>query len=401
MTAAPPIGPLSGVKVVDLTTNIAGPLAARLLAEMGADAIHIEPPWGDDGRNSTTPFLGREGTLYSTCNRSKRGVVIDIKHPEGQEVLRRILADADVFIEATVPGSLEALGLGYEELSKVNPRLVQVSVTGWGVQGPLANEPGYAVLAAAYSGAVRPPQREDEVPELKGGGPDPTAALLGTIGALSGLRKRDLTGKGSLVTTSIFHAAMHLVGSFRVVAEDDDTPPSAPRGDGIAGLGGLGAFETADNKWIYISAWNDRQFKRLCEIADLAYLGESPEYATRLQRSIHGAEVNELLGHWVSTRPLDELVAQLAHEKIPASPMRMSVEELFDDPQVIGNEMYRPVEHPTKGTLWQLRGMLEVDGDYGRMDPAPLFGEHTDEVLAEAGFSGEEVTALREAGAVA
>ena len=90
MTAAPPIGPLSGVKVVDLTTNIAGPLAARLLAEMGADAIHIEPPWGDDGRNSTTPFLGREGTLYSTCNRSKRGVVIDIKHPEGQEVLRRI-----------------------------------------------------------------------------------------------------------------------------------------------------------------------------------------------------------------------------------------------------------------------------------------------------------------------
>ena len=401
MTAAPPIGPMTGVKVVDLTTNIAGPLSARMLAEMGADVIHIEPPWGDDGRNSTTPFLGREGTLYSTCNRSKRGVVIDVKTAGGQAVLKRLLQDTDIFIEATVPGSLEALGLGYEELKKVNPRLVQVTVSGWGTQGPLANEPGYAVLAAAYSGIVRPPQREDEIPELKGGGPDPTAALLATICAMSGLRKRDLTGEGSLVTTSIFHAAMHLVGAFRVIAEEDDTPPAAPRGDGLAGLGGLGVFETADGGWVYLSAWNDKQFKKLCELADLAYLGESPEYATRLQRSIHGAEVNELLGQWISTMQLDDLVELLAHNKVPASPMRMSVEELFDDPQVVGNEMYKAVEHPTKGTLWQLRGMLEVDGDHGRMDPAPLFGEHTDEVLTELGYSGEEVSALREAGAVA
>ena len=157
MTAAPPIGPMSGVKIVDLTTNIAGPLSARLLAEMGADVIHIEPPWGDDGRNSTTPFLGREGTLYSTCNRSKRGVVIDVKTEGGRAVLKRLLQDTDIFIEATVPGALEGLGLGYEELKKVNPRLVQVTVSGWGTHGPLATEPGYAVLAAAYSGAVRPP----------------------------------------------------------------------------------------------------------------------------------------------------------------------------------------------------------------------------------------------------
>ncbi|MYA19671.1 MAG: CoA transferase, partial [Chloroflexi bacterium] len=167
------------------------------------------------------------------------------------------------------------------------------------------------------------------------------------------------------------------------------------------GLGGLGVFETADGGWVYLSAWNDKQFKTLCELADLAYLGESPEYATRLQRSIHGAEVNELLGQWISTMQLDDVVELLARHKVPAAPMRMSVEELFDDPQVVGNEMYKAVEHPTKGRLWQLRGMLEVDGDHGRMDPAPLFGEHTDEVLTELGYSGEEVSALREAGAVA
>ena len=401
MTEESVIGPLSGVKVIDVTTNIAGPLAARMLAEMGADVIHVEPPWGDDGRNSTTPFLGREGTLHSTCNRSKRGVVVDLKHPDGQDVMRRLLREADVFIEATIQGALDRVGLGYEELQKLNPRLIQVTVNGWGAKGPLAGEPGYAVVAAAYSGQVRPPQKESEVPELRGGSPDPTAALLATIGALSGLRKRELTGKGSLVTTSIFQAAMHLSGSFRVVAEDDDTPESAPRADGTGGLGGLGAFETADGKWIYLSAWNDRQFKALCELADLPHVAASPEYSTRVQRTEHGSELNELIGYWISTQPLDDLVELLRRERVPAAPMRMSVNELFDDPQVVGNEMYRPVEHPTKGRLWQLRGMLEIDGDYGRMDPAPLLGQHTSEVLAEVGFDPQEITALHESGAVA
>ena len=401
MTEESVIGPLSGVRVIDVTTNIAGPLAARMLAEMGADVIHVEPPWGDDGRNSTTPFLGREGTLHSTCNRSKRGVVVDLKHPDGQGVLRRLLREADVFIEATIQGTLDGVGLGYEELQKLNPRLIQVTINGWGAKGPLAGEPGYAVVAAAYSGQVRPPQKEGEVPELRGGSPDPTAALLATIGALSGLRKRELTGKGSLVTTSIFQAAMHLSGSFRVVAEGDDTPASAPRADGTSGLGGLGAFETADGKWIYLSAWNDRQFKALCELADLPYVAANPEYSSRAQRTEHGSELNELIGYWISTQPLDDLVEVLRRERVPAAPMRMSVNELFDDPQVVGNEMYRPVEHPTKGRLWQLRGMLEIDGDYGRMDPAPLLGQHTSEVLAEVGFDSQEITALRESGAVA
>src|SRR5262249_50840922 len=152
--------------IVDMTTNIAGPLAARLLAEMGADVIHIEPPWGDDGRNSTTPFLGSEGILHSTCNRSKRGVVVDIKNPHGQEVMRRLLKGADVFIEATIKGTLDRVGLGYEELKQANPRLIQVSLNGWGARGPLSGEPGFAVLAMSYAGGVRPPQRPGEVPEL-------------------------------------------------------------------------------------------------------------------------------------------------------------------------------------------------------------------------------------------
>src|SRR5712692_4498442 len=208
--ASPAMAPLTGIKIIDMTTNIAGPLAARMLAEMGADVIHIEPPWGDDGRNSTTAFLGSEGVLHSTCNRSKRGVVVDIKQPGGQEVMRRLLRDADVFIEATVQGTLDKVGLGYERLKQANPRLIQVSLNGWGAKGPLAPEPGYAVLAMAYSGGVRPPQRPNEVPELRGGSADHAAALLGTIATLAGIQKRQQTGEGSLVTTSVFQGAMHM-----------------------------------------------------------------------------------------------------------------------------------------------------------------------------------------------
>ena len=378
MTEESVIGPLSGVKVVDLATNIAGPLAARMLAEMGADAIHVEPPWGDDGRNSTTPFLGREGTLHSTCNRSKRGVVIDIKHPDGQGALRRILSETDVFIEATIQGTLDGVGLGYEELQKLNPRLIQVSVNGWGAKGPLAGEPGYAVVAAAYSGLVRPPQKEGDVPELRGG-PDPAAALLATIGALSGLRKRELTGKGSLVTTSIFQAAMHLTGTSRIVAEADETPP-APRTNGLAGLAGLGAFATGDQKWIYLSAWNDRQFKALCELAGLPDAAEDPANATRPQRYEHGYELNELIGQWISTQPLDHLVELFRGERVPAAPMRMSVNELFDDPQVVGNEMYRAGRAPDEGSAlaatWDARDRwrLWAHGSGAATRPAHLRG---------------------------
>lgn len=398
MTAAD-IRPLHGIRIVDMTTNIAGPLAARMMAEMGADVIHIEPPWGDDGRNSTTAFLGREGTLYSSCNRSKRGIVVDVKQPAGQEIVRRLIKTADVFLEATVPGSLERIGLEYEALRELHPRLVQVSITGWGSKGPLAREQGYAVLAGAYSGSVRPPQRDGEAPELRGGSADPTAALLATIGTLGALAKRNVTGEGSLVTTSVFQAAMHLAAAFMIVAEQDMSPSKRDTGM-IGALGGMAPFLTFDNKWIYISAWNDRQFRQLCELAELPHIAADPAFASRLQRTQYGVELNELIGAWVATQIQDKLVDLLRSERIPAAPMRMATAELFDDAQVKANEMFVPVDHPEKGRLWQLRNMLEFDGDFGSPFPAPVFGQHTYEILDELGFSEEEAQVMKDAGVV-
>jgi len=391
--------PLTGITIIDMTTNIAGPLAGRILAELGADVIHVEPPWGDDGRNSTTAFLGSEGILYSTCNRSKRGIVVDVKTAGGQEVMRRLLKDADVFLEATVTGTLDRLGLGYETLKAANPRLIQVSLNGWGARGPLANEPGYAVLAMSYAGGVRPPQREGDVPELRGGSADHAGALLGSIAVLSGLQQRQQTGEGSLVTTSVFQGALHMTASTMVRAEEDTLPPE-PAAAGLPAA--VSPYRTKDGRWLYISAWNDRQFKRLMEIAGFPHIGNDPKYATRRLRGIHRDELNEVIVAWVATQNLDELNEWLRREKIPAAPMRMSTQELYNDPHMQAAEMFIPVDHPTKGRLWQLRGMVEIDGDAGIVrGPAPLLGEHTDDVLAEAGFTDDEIAALRAGGAVA
>ena len=201
---------LAGMKVIDLTTNIAGPVAGRMFAEMGANVIKVEPPWGDEGRYSTTPYLGREGGMFLATNRNKRGIVINLKTREGCEAMQRMLGDADVFVENMAPGSLSVYGLDYEGLSAVNPRLVYVSVSGWGQRGPLASQPGYAVLAAAYAGATTFP--EGGRPELRGGGGDPTAPLLACWAAAVALLNRERTGKGAHVSSSVLQGAIHIGG---------------------------------------------------------------------------------------------------------------------------------------------------------------------------------------------
>ena len=291
------------------------------------------------------------------------------------------------------------LGLGYDVLRELNRGLVQVSISGWGTRGPLAREQGYAVLAGAYSGAVRPPQGPDEMPELRGASADPATALLATIGALAALLQKVRSGEGGLVTTSVFQGAMHLGASFLVVADNDRTPNA--RATGMSGsLGGMSPFRTSDGRWVYISAWADKQFERLCRLAQLEHVAASGDYTSRQQRTAHGNELNELIGHWVASQPHDELLKVLRSEKIPAAPMRMSVEELFDDPQVRANDMFVPVEHATKGTLWQLRNMVEINGQFGHQVAAPLLGEHTDQILSDFGYAPGEIAELRELGAV-
>jgi crotonobetainyl-CoA:carnitine CoA-transferase CaiB-like acyl-CoA transferase len=387
---------LDDLKIIDLTSMIAGPVCGRMFSELGANVIHVEPPWGDDGRNSTTPFLGSEGVLYTVSNRSKRGIVLDLRQPRGRELLLRMIEDADLFIQNMRPGVLDAQGLGYDDLAELNPRLIYVSVSGWGVEGPLATEPSYDVIIQAFSTAMR---RYDDTgpPRLNGSMVgDPSAPLLAAFAAMAALRERDRTGRGSHVTTSLLQGALHMMATRKVVPEDDTGPPHERQLPG-----GAGVFQTVDEKWTFICAWNDPQFQRLAHLAGYPHLADDPAYSSRSDREAAQVELNELFTAWVQSQQRDELIAALRNADIPCAPVYGGVDDLMNDEHVQANKFVIPVEHPTKGRLWQIGGGFEVDGERGDLRYSPLFGEHTDEVLREHGCSEEEISKLRADGVVA
>jgi crotonobetainyl-CoA:carnitine CoA-transferase CaiB-like acyl-CoA transferase len=390
---------LSDLKVIDVTSMIAGPTMTRFFAELGANVIHVEPPRGDDGRNSGSAFLGREAPIFSATNRSKRGIVIDLKQERGRELLRNMTRDADLFVENALPGRMDALGLGYNDLRAINPRLVYVSITGWGDAGPFAHAPGYDVLIQAYVGAMRRPNAELP-PQFNGSYiGDPTSPIVSAFAAMVALKRREQTGEGGHVTTSLLQAALDNISTRLVLAEAErELPPAS--GGGVTG--GLGVFPCEGREYVVICAWNDAQFAKLCDISGLEHLSSDPQYQNRMGRVKDGAALNEIFGHWTSTFPRDVLLAKLHAAGIPCAPVRENgMAELLTDPQIMANDLLASVDHPTKGKLWLTGPAFQIDGERGAIRPAPLLGQHTCEILAEHGLSPDEIEELRAASVIA
>lgn len=388
---------LADLTVIDLTSMIAGPTCGRLFAELGADVIHVEPPAGDDGRNTTTPFLGREGVFHSVANRSKRGITVDYATVAGRDVIYRLVEQADLFIENTRPGMLDDLGLGYQDLSSRNPRLVYVSISGWGREGPLASLPGYDVLIQAFSGAMVFPPGSDEPVFSAALVGDPTSPLLAAFAAMVALRNRETTGRGAHVTTSLLQGALHLLGTANVFPERDQGNTGKVR----PGLpGGSGVFATCDGQRSVICAWTDGQFKRLCALADVAHIGDDPAYASRLQRQRAAVELNEVFAAWAARMRQPELLERLQAAGIPCAPVHRGMAPLLGHEHALANELFVAVDHPDLGILREAGTGFEIDGQRGAIRPAPRQGEHTAEVLAEFGFSDAERAALFARGTV-
>lgn len=395
------VGPLAGLKVVDLSHVMAGPVCTLLLADLGAEVIKIErPPEGDDSRHMAPPHIGEESAAYLIVNRHKRGIVLNLKHESGREALLRLLEKADVLVENYRGGTLEKLGLGYQQLSERFPSLIWCSISGYGRTGPYADRPGFDLMAQAMSGIMSFTGEGPGRPPVKAGAPvaDITAGILGALGVVAAVAHRQRTGEGQRVETSLFEAAItHTFWQSAICFATGESP--GPLGSAHPLDAPYQAFETSDG-WVVIGAANQANWLRFVKAIGRPDFADDPRFPNNIERMRHfDALIGELTPE-LRKRTTQEWVATLDAAGVPASPV-LDVGAMHKDPQAIARGMVAEVEHSVLGPVKTLGHPLKfsktsVDLGAG----APVLGEHTREVLLENGYNTAEIDALVEAGAV-
>lgn len=389
---------LQGVRVLDVTQVMAGPFCAMLLCDMGADVIKVESPAGDSSRRMAGA-RGGDSASFNAVNRGKRGIVIDLKAPGGGAVLRRLAADADVFIENYRPGVLGRLGLGHDALRELNPRLVYASISGYGQTGPAAHKGGFDLVAQGVSGLMSVTGEPDR-PPVKAGVPltDLGAGLFAACGVLAALHARERTGEGQLVDTSLVDAGVALSVWEATELFSKGVVPG-PLGSAHRMSAPYQAIRCADG-YVTLGAANDRLFRRLAELLGHPEWAADDRFQSDSARVENRAALADLIERVTSGQSRKYWLERLEAHDIPCGPIN-DYRDVMRDPQVRAREMVVETRHPTLGTLSTLGTPIKLSGTPltpGR--PAPLLGQDTDEVLAAAGYGEDEIAALRADGAV-
>ncbi|WP_321938589.1 CoA transferase [Paraburkholderia sp. J8-2] len=391
---AAPRGPLAGVRVLDLSAYIAGPYGCTLLADQGADVIKIEPPTGDNLRKYPST-LEAESRAFLGVNRGKRGLVLDLKQARAQEVLLCLVKQADVLVHNFRPGVPARLGIAWEQLREVNPRLIYCAVTGYGDQGPNKDKAGYDQVLQTMTGMCTFQGKPGGPPEiLYGSVVDYYAAALVAAGVSSALFERERSGAGQYVGVSLLRSALTMQSARMIWA--DDEPKDIGRDMRSGGITGI---HPTREGWLYISANTPHFWQALCEKTGLAALAQDPRYDSVRKRAEHRDEIVPQLHAALQARSALEWEAHFG-EAVPCAAAR-TVEDMFDDPQVLEEEMVTRYDYPGVGAYRGFREPIRF-GTSPAPDPiaAPAFGEHSDAVLREAGWSDTEIERLRSEHAV-
>ncbi len=385
--------PLEPYTVIDLTRARAGPTCVRQLADMGAKVIQVE------GRGDPQGDFARHGFDYQNLHRNKRSITLDLKQSKGVEILKQLVARADILVENYRPDVKHRLGIDYESLSKINPRLIYGSISGFGQTGPYRDRPGYDQIAQGLGGLM-------SVTGLPGRGPvrvgipvaDLAAGIFLAQGILVALLERERSGKGQWVHTSLlqamvsmldFQATRWLIGKEIPPQAGNDHPTGIP----------TGTFRTADGQ-INIAASGQTMFRRLCEALGTQALIDDPRFKTPPDRSKNRAALTEELEKALVTRSSQHWVEALNAAGVPCGPI-LNIKEVFEDPQVRHLGLATKVTHPRLGELYVQNLPVTLSRTPGAVRiPAPELGQHTDEVLGELGYSSEDVMALRRAGVI-
>src|SRR6267378_2063800 len=396
------MGPLTGLRVIDLTHVMAGPTCTLMLADMGAEVIKIEKaPSGDDTRHMIPPKIGKEAAAFLMMNRNKRGIVLDLKTEGGKTILRRLIATADVLTENFAPGVMERLGFGYEDLRKHYPSLIYCSLSGFGRTGPYKHRRGFDLVAQAMSGIMSFTGESPGGPPVKCGAPlsDITAGILAAMGILAAYTHRLKTGQGQWVETSLFEAALVQTYWQAAIALATGVAPKA-MGSAHPLNAPYQAFETSD-KWIVVGGANQKHWLRTLEVLGVLELARDPRFATGADRMAHLKELEALLSARFRTQPAAHWLSALEEAGVPCGPVNDMLQALAD-PQTIAREMVVEVEHSMLGSVKTIGLPIKFSQTPGKVrSGAPLYGEHTTAILGTYGFDADEIAALHEEGAIA
>jgi len=400
--------PLNSLRVLDLTRALAGPFCTMMLGDLGADVIKVERPGaGDESRGWGPPFVGQpygpypgESAYFIAANRNKRSITVNLKAPQGREIIRRLAAISDVLVENFVTGTLDKMELGYKALHALYPRLVYCSISGYGRTGPYAERPGYDFIIQAEGGLMSITGPEEGQP-YRVGVPivDITAGMFAATAILAALRARDVTGEGQLVDVSLLDTQIALlanVGSGYLVSGQ----PPRRQGNAHPNIAPYEAFQARD-RWFALAAANERQWALLCDVIARPDLKADPRFATNKDRVAHRAEMRAALNELFSQHDASHWLAQLQAAGLPCGPIN-TVPEAFAHPQAAARGLIQETDHPVTGHLSLAGFPYHLDRTPAAVRlPPPLLGEHTEQVLTELlGYTAEAVTSLREQHAI-
>jgi crotonobetainyl-CoA:carnitine CoA-transferase CaiB-like acyl-CoA transferase len=391
--------PLAGIRIVDLSQIAAGPYATSLLGDFGADVVKVEPPAGDPLRQVDDAFGPGESAYSFSVNRSKRSVRLDLKTAAGIDVLDRLLARADVFVISMRPAAARRLRLDHESLKARYPRLVHCSITGWGEHGPLADHPGMDLLAQARGGVMGTTGEPGHTPvKVAPAIADFTASFLACNGILLALRARDRDGAGQSVSINLLDGQVALFANLSVAYHRTGVP-FEPQGGAQSNIVPYQVFETADG-WVVVACLIQKFWVTLCGVLDRPDLLADERFSTNADRVRNRDQLVPELTQLFRGRPTAQWLSLLEAGDVPCSPVNRLV-DVFSDPQVVYNDMTLVLEHPRHGKVVTVNNPIHL----GRT-PAqpwgypPAAGEHTDEVLAEAGYDAAAIDELRDRGVV-
>ncbi|MBW3648485.1 MAG: CoA transferase [Actinobacteria bacterium] len=394
------MGPLEGVRVLELGQVVAGPYCGQVLADLGADVVKVEPPGtGDVLRQWGWSPEGRDSLWWRLAARGKRSITIDLRTSDGQDLARRLAVDADVVVENFRPGTLEKWGLGYDELSAANPGLVLVRISGFGQDGPYAQRPGYASIGEAMGGLRALTGYPDRPPVRVGLSlGDTLTGLLGALGALAALHERARSGRGQVVDAAIFESVLSLTEG--LVPEWSVAGIRRERtGATLKGIAPSNVYPTRDGE-VLVAANQDSVFRRLCQVMDRPELATDSRYADHKSRGVHAEELDALIADWTRTLPSAELLELLHAAAVPAG-LVYTPADMAADPHFRARGSLLEVDDPEVGPLLMPAPAPRLSRTPSQVRWAgPRLGQHTDEVLAEAGLSAADVEALRAAGVV-